>query len=205
MNERPTGTTGFDQQLAKALRPGAAPEDLRLSLLRAAASRRPHRTWHALGIAATLMFLLGSGAWGWMTHWNSHEGERFTQAVLQNYMEVQNMDFTVDASDQGSVEQCMERCKQWSTKAVGFAAHLPRGLANQPLKGGTACIMDSCRAACFYLKDGRAVYAFDRTIRGLDADSKQRPIILASGHRGTAWNEDGRGYILVEPPIHPRI
>jgi hypothetical protein len=205
MNEKSTIPTGFDQQLAKALRPGAAPEDLRLSLLRAAQSRRPRRTWHALGIAATLMFLLGSGAWGWMAHWNSHEGERFTQAVLQNYMEVQNMDFTMDASDQDSVEQCMDRCKRWSTKAVGFAAHLPKGLANQPLKGGRACIMASCRAACFYLKDGRAVYVFDRTLRGLDANSIKRPLIVASGLRGTAWNEDGRGYILVEPPSFPRI
>ena len=99
----------------------------------------------------------------------------------------------------------MERCRRWSAKAVGFSAHLPKGLANQPLKGGTACIMASCRAACFFLKDGRAVYAFDRTIRGLDADSKQRPLVLASGHRATAWNEDGRGFILVEPPNLPHI
>lgn len=205
MNEKLTGATGFDQQLAEALRPGAAPEDLRLCLLRAAENRRPHRTWQALGIAATLMLLLGSGAWGWMAHWNSHEGERFTQAVLQNYVEVQNMDFTLDASDQGSVEQCMERCKQWSTKAVGFAAHLPNGLANQPLKGGSACTMASCRVACFYLKDGRAVYAFDRTLKGLDADSIKRSLVAASGHRASAWNEDGRGYILIEPPNTPRI
>jgi hypothetical protein len=205
MNERSTIPTGFNQQLAKALRPGAAPDDLRLSLLQAAGSRRPRRTWHALGIAATLMFLLGSGAWGWMAHWNSHEGERFTQAVLQNYVEVQNMEFTLDDSAQNSMEQCMERCKQWSAKAIGFVAHLPKGLANQPLKGGSACTMASCRAACFYLKDGRAVYVFDHSLKGLDADSIKRPLIAASGHRATAWNEDGHGYILVEPPNFPRI
>ena len=79
MNEKSTGSTGFDQQLTKALRPGAAPEDLRRNLLRAAQGHGPRRTWHALGIAATLMFLLGSGAWGWMAHWNSQEGQRFTQ------------------------------------------------------------------------------------------------------------------------------
>ncbi len=200
MNVKSTGTTGFDQQLTDALRPGGAPEDLRRNLLRATQGYGHRPTWYTLGIAATLVFLLGSGAWGWMLHWNSHEGERFTQAVLQNYREVQNMDFTLDASAQESMEQCMERCKQWSSKAVGFAAHLPKGLANHPLKGGRACPMASCRAACFYLKDGRAVYAFDRTLKGLDADSKKRSMILASGHRGTAWNEDGRAYILVEPP-----
>ena len=205
MNEKSTGTTGFDQQLAKALRPGAAPEDLRRNLLRAAQGHGPRRTWYALGIAATLMFLLGSSAWGWMAHWNSHEGERFTHAVLQNYMEVQTMDFTVDDSTQDSVEQCMERCRQWSTKAVGFSAQLPKGLADQPLKGGCACNIASSRVACYQLKDGRAIYVFDRSIKGLNADSKNRPLILASGHRASAWNEDGRGYILVEPPNAPRI
>ena len=205
MNEKMTGTTGFDQQLAKALRSGAAPEDLRRNLLQIAAIHRPRRTWHALGIAATLMFLLGSGAWGWMAHWNSHEGERFTQAVLQNYMDAQTMDFTLDDSAQDSVAQCMERCRQWSTKAVGFSAQLPKSLADQPLKGGRACTMVSCRVACYQLQDGRAVYVFDRTLKGLDADSKKRPLILASGHRASAWNEDGRGYILVEPPKAPRI
>lgn len=200
MNEQSTDTTRFDQQLIMALRPSPAPIDLRQGLLRAAKSNNPRRTWYALGIAATLMLLLGSGAWSWMTHWNNHEGERLIQASVQSYMEVQNMDFKMDDATQESMEQCMERCKQWSAKAVGFSAHLPKSLANQPLKGGTACTMASCRAACFYLKDGRAVYAFDRTIRGLGADSRNRPLVLASGHRATAWNEDGRGYILVEPP-----
>lgn len=205
MNEKPTMTTNFDQQLAEALRPGPAPGDLRRSLLRAAEGRGTRWRWHALGIAATLTLLLGSGAWGWMAHWNSHEGERFSRVALQTYMAVQNLDFIVDGSVKDSVEQCMERCRRWSTKAVGFSAHLPKGLADQPLKGGTACTMASCRVACFYLKDGRAVYVFDRTLRGLDADSMKRPLILASGHRASAWNEDGRGYILVEPPSLHRI
>lgn len=205
MNEKSTDTARFDQLLIKALRPGPAPDDLRHNLLRVAERHNPRRTWHALGIAATLMLLLGSSAWGWMTHWNSHEGERLTRAAVQSYMEVQSMDLTMDDTTQESVEQCMERCKQWSAKAVGFSAHLPKSLANQPLKGGSACRMASCRAACFHLKDGRAVYAFDRTIRGLDADSKMRPLILASGLRGTAWNEDGRGYILIEPLNLPPI
>ena len=200
MSEKSTSATRFDQQLAAALRPGPAPLDLRRSLLRATESRGPHRSWHALGIAATLMLLLGSGAWGWMAHRDRHEGERLTRAALQNYMEVKRMDFTVDDSAQDSAEQCMERCRRWSAKAVGFSAHLPKGLANQPLKGGSACSMASCRVACYYLKDGRAVYVFDRTLKGLDADSKKRPQILASGHQTSAWNEDGRGYILVEPP-----
>jgi len=200
MNEKSAGATRFDQQLAEALHLSSAPEDLRHSLLRAAESHGARRTWHALGIAATLMLLLGSGAWGWMAHWNRHEGERFSQAALQNYMGVQRLDFIVDGSAQDSVEQCMERCKRWSIKAVGFEAHLPKGLADQPLKGGSACTMASCRVVCYYLHDGRAVYVFDRTLKGLDGHSGKRPLILASGHRASAWNEDGRGYILVERP-----
>jgi hypothetical protein len=205
MKDHQGASISFDGQLAKALHPGVAPEDLRLNLLRVAKNQGTHRTWHALGIAAVLMLLLGSGAWGWMAHWNHQEGERFTRAALQDFIQVQRMDFTVDASAQESMEQCMERCRQWSAQAVGFSAQLPKSLANQPLKGGNACTMPSCRSACFLLQDGRAVYVFQHTLRGLDADSKQRPLILASGHRGTAWNEDGRGYVLVEPPNPPQI
>lgn len=201
MNKNSPTATGFDQQVAEALRPHPAPEDLKLNLLRAAKHHDgTRRTGYALGIAATLILLLGSGAWGWMVRWNRQEGERFSRAALQTYMEVQRLDFTVEDSVQESVEQCMERCRRWSTKAVGFSAHLPKGLANQPLKGGSACTMASCRAACFYLKDGRAVYVFDRNLKGLDAASKNRPMILASGHKARVWNEDGRGYVLVEPP-----
>ncbi|MBI4912974.1 MAG: hypothetical protein HY823_09555 [Acidobacteria bacterium] len=115
------------------------------------------------------------------------------------------LDFTVDDSAGDSVEQCMERCRQWSIKAVGFSAPLPTRLADQPLKGGCACTVDSARAACYVLKDGRAVFVFDRPFKGLEADSKMRPVILASGHQASAWNENGRGYILAEPPIQPRF
>jgi len=200
MNEKTTITNGFDRQLAEALRPGPAPADLRRSLLRAAEGHRTRRNWHALGIAAGLMLLLGSGAWGWMAYWRGMEGERFTRAALQTFMEAQPMDFVVEDSAQESAEECMERCRRWSAKAVGFSAHLPKGLAGQPLKGGCACKMGSSRAACFFLKDGRAVYVFNRTLRGVDADHKKAPLLLAAGHRARAWNEDGRGYILVEPP-----
>ena len=200
MNEKHSASISFDQQLAKALRPGHAPEDLRLNLLKAAKNQGTHRTWYALGIAAALMLLIGSGAWGWMAHWNHQEGERYTRAALQDFIQVQRMDFTVDASAQESMEQCMERCKQWSSQAVGFSAHLPKSLANQPLKGGNACTMPSCRSACFLLEDGRGVYVFEHSLRGLDTGSEKRPLIIASGYRATAWNEGGRGYVLVEPP-----
>ena len=146
------------------------------------------------------MLLLGSGTWGWMAHWNHQDGARFAQAALQDFIQVQRMDFTMDASTQVSVEQCMERCRQWSAQAVGFAAHLPKSLADQPLKGGNACTMPSCRSACFLLQDGRAVYVFEHTFKGLDVGSNKRPMIIASGYRARAWNEDGRGYVLIEPP-----
>lgn len=196
MSEKSIGASRFDQQLAEALRPVPAPKDLRRSLLRAAASRGPRWSWHVLGIAATLLLLLGSGGWGWLAHRDRHEGERFTRAALQNYLEVKRMDFIVDASPQDFAEQS----HRWSAKAVGFSAPLPKDLAAQSMTGGCACKMEFCRVACYHFQDGRAVYVFDRTLKGLGADSKKRPLILASGHQASAWNEDGRGYILVEPP-----
>lgn len=200
MKDNQRAAIGFDRQLSLALQPTAAPEDLRRSLLNASKVQGMRRTWHALGIAAILMLLFGSGAWGWVVHWNHKEGERYVRAALQDFIQVQRMDFTVDAAAQESMEQCMERCRKWSSQAVGFPAHLPKSLADQPLKGGNACTMPSCRSACFMLQDGRGVYVFEHHLKGLDAGSEKRPLIIASGYRATAWNENGRGYVLIEPP-----
>ena len=196
MNAKSTSTGGFDQQLREALRPGAAPEELRRNLLQATKQQGPHRSWHALGIAAILMLLLGGGSWGWMIHWRGQEGARFSQMALQNYMQARRMDFTVDAT----ASNPQELGRQWSAKAVGFPATLPKCLENQPMKGGCACPIASCRAACYRLQDGRSIYILDRSLNGLGNDVSTAQVILSDGHRLQAWNEGGRAHILVEPP-----
>jgi len=196
MNGNTTSTPGFDRQLKEALRPGAAPGDLRRSLLQAAGRRSKPWKWQALGIAALVMVLLGGGLGGWMVHWRGQEGARLAQAVLERYVEGQGMDFTVDALAEDPAEQG----RRWSTQAVGFSASLPKCLADQTMKGACACDMASCRAACYFLRDGRAVYVFDRTLRGLPADPDNPRTFASAGHRVRAWNEDGRGYVLIEPP-----
>ena len=195
MNEKTTSPAGFDQQLKQALRPGAAPEDLRRGLMRAAKRRRSPWAWPALGIAALLMVLLGGGTWGWLAHWRGQEGSRVVQAALQHYVEGRRMDFTVDALAGNSAEQG----RQWSTTAVGFPAALPECLAGQAMEGGCACDMKACRAACYFLRDGRAIYIFERTLRGLPSDPNRPQVFASAGHRALAWNEGGRGHILVEP------
>lgn len=196
MNEKTASPTALDKQLHLALHPTAAPDDLRLSLLRVAKRQDSRWTWQTLGIAATLMILLGGGTWGWVVRWRSQEGERFSQAAIQNYMEVQRVDFKVDANLPNPDAQY----SQWSSRTVGFSSTLPKCLTGQSLKGACACTMASCRAACYRLEDGRAIYVFERPLRGLEGDSSKPQTILAANHRAQVWNEDGRGYVLVEPP-----
>lgn len=196
MKDDTASTTRFDQQLKDALRPGAAPEDLRRSLLRAAKPRRSPWAWPALAMAALLMLLLGGGTWGWLSYSRGQEGARFAQAMIRRYAEGPRMDFTVDALAQNPAEQS----RRWAATAVGFPAELPQCLANQTMSGGCACDMEACRAACYVLRDGRAVYIFERALRGLPSDPNRPRIIASNGHRALAWNEAGRGHILVEPP-----
>lgn len=194
MTRNTPSPSDFDRQLREALRPGAAPDDLRRSLLRAAGKRNSRWKWPALGLAALLMLLLGGGTWGWMVR--GQEGARLSRAAIQLYMEGPRMAFTAEASGPDSGEQG----RRWSAQAIGFAAALPKCLEGQALKGGCVCDMEACRAVCYYLQDGRALYIFDRTLRGLPFDADQPRRIASEGHRAQAWNENGRGYVLVEPP-----
>jgi len=199
MNKKTTSPTGFNQQLKDALRPRAAPEDLRRELMRAAKRRNTTRntswTWPALGIAALLMFLLGGGTWSWVAGSRAKEGTQSAQAALMHFAKGRRMDFTVDALAQNSAEQGL----RWSTKAVGFSAALPECLTDQAVSGGCACDMKACRAACYFLRDGRAIYIFERTLRGLPSDPNRPQVFASNGQRALAWNEGGRGHILVEP------
>lgn len=196
MTRPSTSIPDFDRQLTAALRPEAAPEDLRRSLLRAAEPSSSRWAWRALGMAALLMLFLGGGTWGLLVRWRGQEGVRFARTALQDYQETRPMDFTVAASTPDSGELS----RQWSTEAVGFSATLPKCLAEQAVKGACACAFASCQAVCFHLLDGRAIYIFERPLRGLSADPNRPHQILAANHRVQAWNEDGRGYVLVEPP-----
>jgi hypothetical protein len=52
--------------------------------------------------------------------------------------------------------------------------------------------MASYDLTCHHFHDGRFIYVFNRSRKGMNADSMNHPLTLASGLRASAWNEEGR-------------
>ncbi len=191
----------LDEALGEALRAGKAPEALRQSLLAEARRRdagraRAPRAWLA---AAALVLTLGGG-YGLVRALRptplpmASEGlPELLDATTRNYLTVKGLDFRgPDCTDKA--------CGLWALRRVGFTAPVPAALAKTPLAGGRSCAVEGRPVAHYTFRDGRALYVFQAPFPGCSGDPTA-PRAVEGQLLARAWNEQGRGYVLLEPHL----
>lgn len=185
----------LEPALTRAMAPEPAPELLRKALLQEARrrdARTRRRSWLFAAAAAAAILLVG-GSGGFFLYSRSQGGAAHTaREALRNYMEVKSLEF------QGQ-DSCPEACTAWSMAKLGFECPLPSACAESKVVGGRACKVGGLGVAHFLLEDGRALYVFRDPLKG-GAAVPGAPLAVAGGFQAKAWNEQGRGYVLVEQP-----
>ena len=187
----------FEDALAAALAPGQAPARLRRELL-AAAKRVDHRrrTWLAFAAGFTLMLV--SGSLVALLLLLPPADSRMAREALTHFMSAKELDFHGAPPRPAKAQSSEDPCACWSQNALGYAAGLPEGMSGCAIQGGRACRVGGRPAACYLLEKGRGLYVFERPFRQGVEDST-RPMVVAAGFQARAWNEGGRGYVIVEP------
>ena len=189
----------LDEALGEALRGGKAPEALRQRLLAEARRRdggrgNAYRPW--LAAAAVVLALGGSLALVRVLRpapapLAAEALPGLLDAASRNFRTIKGLDFRgPDCTDKA--------CGLWALRRVGFTAPVPAALAEVPLAGGRSCAVEGRPVAHYTFRDGRALYVFQAPLQGCSASpSAPRPV---EGHLlAKAWNEQGRGYVLLEP------
>jgi hypothetical protein len=184
----------LEDALRQVLRYPRAPQDLVEALRAQARGRDRHaRIRVRWALAAALLLLLGAG-WGWLGLRGQLEGPSLVQAVLEDFMSASPLSF--QGSPPHSAGGDPSRC--WSRRCAGFEATLPRSCPVGEVRGGRICRLRGMRVACYLLQGGRSLYVFPVPIRGAGG-ALERPLAVAAGFQASAWNEEGKGYVLVAP------
>jgi anti-sigma factor RsiW len=188
----------FDEALRDSLRPEGAPAELRNRLLAEARRQDAGRrfTLRPYLAAAALLLTLGSGIY-------LGRGLRpgppvaasalpaLLEATSKNYRTIQGLDFTG--------RECTDKaCGIWALHRVGFTAPLPACMEGAPMVGGRSCAVQGRPVAHYAFRDGRAVYVFAGPLEGCGA-TPGNPRPVEGPFLARAWNEGGRGYVLLEP------
>ena len=190
-------THPLEAALRTHFQPRPAPADLREGLLADARSRdrvrgaRRMRRLLQAGLAAALILTLGAGG-AWVKGRASMGSVAVAQATLADFMGTHDLAFvgTPPHTGAGDPSAC------WSRGCVGFEANLPRSCPHLEVSAGRECRVKGVLAACYLLRDGRSLYVFPGPIRGAGSVQGQ-PLAVAASYQAKAWNEDGRGYVLV--------
>lgn len=187
----------FERALAEALAPGRAPAGLRGELL-AAAKRVDRRRRTGLAFAAGFILMLAAGSLLALLLLLPSADSRMAREALVHFMSAKELDFQGAPPRLAKDQSSEDPCACWSKRALGYAAGLPEGLSGCAIQGGRACRVGGRPAACYLLEQGRGLYVFERPFRQ-DAEAADRPLVVAAGFQARAWNEGGRGYVIVEP------
>ena len=185
----------LDPALAQALAPEPAPQFLRNALLAEARRRDAKRRNRSRFLAAAASFiLLASGAaGGYVVYSRSRPGASHSaRLALQNFMEAHSLEF------QGQ-DACAKACTTWSKSKLGFECPLPAACSGMRIVGGRASKLGGTAVAHFLLEGGRSLYVFREPLKG-GMPAPGAPLAMAGGFQAKAWNEQGRGYVMVEQP-----
>lgn len=189
----------LEEALPGALRAAKAPEELRRKLLLEARRRdagrgRTFRPWLA---AAALVLTFGGATLAMRalrpapTPLAAFPLPELMDAASRNFRTVQGLDFRGP--------ECTDKaCGLWALRRVGFTAPVPAALAQAPLAGGRSCAVGGLPVAHYAFRDGRALYVFQAPLTGCGA-SPSSPRVVEGHLMARAWNEQGRGYVLLEP------
>ncbi len=191
--------TPFDDALRMALRPGPAPEELREGLMAAARTfdrTRRHRRIARHAIAALLLLGLGGSGFTWLRARQLPSGAEASRAALTDFMGAHTLAFQGPAEVDSRPGK--DACTQWSERHVGFAAPLPAACTMDEVVGGRPCTLLGRRVAHYLLTSDRALYVFPRPLSGC-GETPMPTRAIAATFEAQAWNEQGRGYVMVGP------
>jgi len=180
----------FDDQLRSVLAPAAASARLRASVL---AAKPPllRRAAPWLAAAATLMLIAGGGWIGLHPRLAPGPAQEVAALALTNFLSVKGLDF------QGAPPSGPGDCGRWCERRAGFSAPLPSCTPESEVQGGRVCAVGRTPVGYYLLKGGRGLYVFARPFVGC-GEQRSAPLAVAASYQARAWNENGRGYVLIE-------
>jgi hypothetical protein len=179
----------FDDQLRLALAPAPAPPALREAIL---AVRQPlgRRAAPWLGLAATLLLTAG-GLWFGQASRAAAPPREIASQALNNFLTVHGLDFL------GAPPSASGDCGSWCQERAGFTAPLPNCTNPSEIEGGRVCAVGRTPVGHYLLKGGRGLYVFAKPFENCGA-MPSPPLAVAAGLQARAWNENGRGYVMIE-------
>ncbi len=193
-----TAPRKLDDALREALRGEKASVDLRQRLLAEARKRDGGRafSFRPFLAAAAVLITVGTGVF---LGRGLRQGPPVAAANLPELLQATSQNFrTIKALDFAGRDCTGKGCGTWALRRVGFTAPIPACLDEAGMAGGRSCAVQGRKVAHYAFLDGRALYVFSGPIEGCGGPpGSPRPVDGRLMAR--AWNEGGRGYVLLEP------
>jgi hypothetical protein len=182
----------MDEALRGALRPEPAPEALRAKLMAQAGQKaRPWSPLRTMLLAAAALLVVGLGVLAFPRRIQEVPGGAALATAVseasREFADTRDCCFK-DAACSGKA------CGDWAEGRVGFQAPLPAKLAEADLVAGGTCRLAGQSVAHYTLRDGRMIYVFGEE---LDGCRGRRAVLQHGALQAEAWNEHGRGYLLL--------
>ncbi|HJW32421.1 MAG TPA: hypothetical protein VJ505_03550 [Holophagaceae bacterium] len=193
-----TAPRKLDDALREALRGEKAPMDLRQRLMTEARKRDQGRTFsfRPLLVAATVLITVGAGVF---LGRGLRQGPPVAAAALPDLLQATSKNFrTIKGFDFAGRDCTDKACGLWALHHVGFTAPVPACVSEAGMVGGRSCAVQGRKVAHYAFRDGRALYVFSGPLEGCGTAPGAAQHVEGQ-LQAKAWNEGGRGYVLLEP------